>query len=456
MTVIEKRIQAIADRWFIKEPLLFMTLMSHQVVPNKGLRHAMRCGQGRIEYCCDNDIEQLQDRQLEENLKAEIVRILLRHPYRRYNGKKAAAYVASNITLNENYTFRELKYKVSDFWTKYNFQKQNFEFYYREILKLSDGEEGRDQTDNGKEDLSQPDTDNMDNNAPAQASDADNTDNNASAQAWDADNTDNNASAQASDTGDMDNHTPAQASNTNEDNNKSQNQPTDENDMLEQNAALWEENDYIEQQIKEIIEWANSNMAWGSIPGNLVQTLIASLKPEIDYRKVLSAFRATVLSSDKMLTRFKPSRRYNFTYMGKKSRFTTQLLIGVDVSGSISDNEIRTFYAAINRFFKYGIQSIHVQQFDSELKGEPTTMKKAHKKITVHGRGGTCFEPVIDYFAAHQKTYDGLIIFTDGYAGIPDVKQHIARKMLWICNNKKSYEQHHGWMCRQGRCCWIS
>jgi predicted metal-dependent peptidase len=228
-----------------------------------------------------------------------------------------------------------------------------------------------------------------------------------------------------------------------------------EADMPEQKAALWEENDYIEQQIKEIIEWANSNMSWGSLSGDLVQTLIASLKPEIDYLKVLSAFRATVLSSDKMLTRFKPSRRYGFAYMGKKSQFTTQLLIGVDVSGSISDREIQVFYSAINRFFKYGIQSINVQQFDSELKGEPIKIKKAQKNINIHGRGGTCFQPVIDYFAAHQKTYDGLIIFTDGCADVPNVKRHIARKMLWICNNKESYKQRLDWMHQRGGCCWI-
>jgi hypothetical protein len=53
---------------------------------------------------------------------------------------------------------------------------------------------------------------------------------------------------------------------------------------MAQAASLWDEDDYIEQQIKEIIEWANSNMQWGTLSGNLVQTLVASLNPEIDYR----------------------------------------------------------------------------------------------------------------------------------------------------------------------------
>jgi predicted metal-dependent peptidase len=141
--------------------------------------------------------------------------------------------------------------------------------------------------------------------------------------------------------------------------------------------------------------------------------------------------------------------------MGKKSEFTTSLLIGVDVSGSISDKEINLFYSTINRFFKYGIQSLKVLQFDTDIKGVPVMMKKARKTIQVTGRGGTCFQPIIDYFSAKRKDYDGLIVFTDGYASIPELTVTAARKTIWICNNKENYERHQEWMSKRGRCCWI-
>ena len=82
-------------------------------------------------------------------------------------------------------------------------------------------------------------------------------------------------------------------------------------------------------------------------------------------------------------------------------------------------------------------------------------MKKARRTIEVTGRGGTDFQSLINYFTEHAKQYDGLIIFTDGFAVIPKVSRGIARKILWICNNKANYERHHGWMNVQGRCCWI-
>jgi predicted metal-dependent peptidase len=211
----------------------------------------------------------------------------------------------------------------------------------------------------------------------------------------------------------------------------------------------------MDQKITEVISFAMQNQSWGSLPGHLVANLMASLNPVIDYRKVLRGFRASVLSSKKILTRLKPSRRYGYMYMGKKSEFTTNLLIGVDVSGSISDKEINLFYSTINRFFKYGIQSLEVLQFDADIKGVPVMMKKARKTIQVTGRGGTCFQPIIDYFSAKTKDYDGLIVFTDGYAGIPELSAGVTRRTIWICNNKENYERHREWMSKRGRCCWI-
>jgi Uncharacterized protein conserved in bacteria len=441
MNAIEKRIQSISDKWFLRDPVLFMVLMSHKVEPNKGLRHIIRCGKGTIEYGYDYELGKISDEVLEENLRAEVIRILLGHPYRRYNGKKDTAYIASNLVLNENYMFRYLKYKVHDFWNDNSHYRRHFEFYYSELLKLPGGFGGSDVSENGD--------DGLPGNSPSQGKDTDKS----SSQDEDLSEGGSHDGQSISDC-----ESPSQAESEDYSQDESMNETnelSEQTEELSKRTELWDEDDYMEQQIKEIIEWANSSMTWGSLSGDLVQILLASLKPKIDYRKILSGFRATVLSSQQMLTRFKPSRRYGFEYMGKKSQFKTKLLIGVDVSGSVSDKEIRKFYSIVNRFFKYGIQTLSVQQFDCELKGKPMEMKKAKQKIFIQGRGGTCFQPLINFFSREKNQYDGLIIFTDGYAEIPEVKPHIARKTLWICNNKWNYEHHHEWMTKTGRCCWI-
>ena len=52
-------------------------------------------------------------------------------------------------------------------------------------------------------------------------------------------------------------------------------------------------------------------------------------------------------------------------------------------------------------------------------------------------------------------SYDGMIIFTDGYAPKPKMSPRTIRKTLWICDNKANYHQHREWMERCGKCCGI-
>ena len=74
--------------------------------------------------------------------------------------------------------------------------------------------------------------------------------------------------------------------------------------------------------------------------------------------------------------------------------------------------------------------------------------------VEVRGRGGTSFQEVFDYLKDHRQ-YDGLLIFTDGYAPEPRVDFAMRTKVLWICRSEKEYKEHHEWMEKTGRACWI-
>jgi len=437
-------IKKISNRWFLTEPLLFMTFMSHEVTPNAKLRFPVRSGKGRIEYNFGSDNKKLSENEMEENLRAEIIRILLRHPYRRHE-KKDIAYIASNITLNEIYKFNYLKYTASEIWGNVLSHKEmNFEFYYRELLNEEEKNQSAqsEQTDEKTNEEKKDDNDNANDEDSDEAGEDNNSDDEDDEDDEDSDEEDNGD-------GELENDT------RNNGGGSRQDSIGNRAPALEC-SALWEEDDFMDEKIREIVEWAHNNMQWGTMPGNLIQQLIASLSPKIDYRKIINSFRASVLKSDNVLTRFRPSRRFGFLYMGKKNQFSTNLLIAVDVSGSISDKELIIFYSVINRFFKYGIRSIDVIQFDTEIKPPLVTFKKAKKNIKVIGRGGTDFQPAIEFFENERKKhYDGLIIFTDGYAPAPNMKQRTIRKTLWICSNKDNYDSHEQWMKKHGRCCWV-
>ncbi len=110
-------------------------------------------------------------------------------------------------------------------------------------------------------------------------------------------------------------------------------------------TGLWEENDIATEELNSLIKdyAARGGKSWGSLGGHLKDQILASLTAKIDYRKVLKNFRASILSDKKHLTRFKPSKRFGFEYMGSKREFTTKLLLAIDTSGSISNQDLKTF-----------------------------------------------------------------------------------------------------------------
>lgn len=217
-----------------------------------------------------------------------------------------------------------------------------------------------------------------------------------------------------------------------------------DNDSLQQLAAqasesaeLWEEDQLASEQVKETVRRAQRSKQWGSLTGGLKDAIEASTIVRIDYRTILSSFRASVLCSERRRTRMIPSRRYGFQYMGSKRDFATQLLVAIDVSGSVSNKQVSQALSIINRFFKYGVENVDVIMFDVGLQGDVLSMKKAQKVLQIKGRGGTDFQAPIDFFLEHH--YDGLIMITDGYASVPTIPKSFYGNILWMIYNDNLY-----------------
>lgn len=225
-------------------------------------------------------------------------------------------------------------------------------------------------------------------------------------------------------------------------------------ECYEDMSELWEEDEFMTVELDNALKQITD---WGTLPGKAVALIKASLEAKIDYRKVLAGFRASILSSKRSLTRMRPSRRFQFDAMGSKYDMVARLLVAVDVSGSISDTSLAEFFGVISKFFKYGITTLDIIQFDTELKNDIITMDKsfrATQQIKILGRGGTSYQPVINYIHEH-KQYDGLIVFTDGDGAAPRIDFATKTKLLWVCQNKNAYNRHHSWMEKTGRACYV-
>ena len=390
----EERIKAIAERWFLTEPLLFNVYCTHKLEKNDKLSIPFQTGKMRLAYS-PAQIDAVSDLELEDWLKAEALRIVLKHPYERVppNANKTALGFASDVTVMQAMpldfplaTYRGLGLK----------KNLSYEEYYRDLKDRPIA-----QIDYGK-----------------------------SGGQVDADSQDSGSQYGG------------------------KSKELSEQQKAAQRAALWQDDPLATEMVNDQIVKAEATNNWGSLSGDLIETIKASLVVKMDYKRILSSFRASVISERRELTRTRPNRRYEFEFMGSRYKFTTKLLVAVDVSGSVTSQSLAQFFSVINRFFKYGINSIDVIQFDSEVKEKVLKLKKARESVKIIGRGGTDFQPPIDYYCK-KTNYDGLIVFTDGCASVPKISSR--KKILWILTDQRAYDRSIEWIEKlpNSRAAWI-
>ena len=396
----ETRIRRMTEGWFITEPLLFSTFLTHRVTRNDHIA-TLRTGDGRIEYH-PRFIDALDDETLGELLKLEAVRIVLKHPYSRRPPIGEVAYLASNITLKEHLRTSLPLPSAAEVFGDDALSGQYYELYCDRLLQQQTYS-SRPQRGEGE----------AESDAEGQGGDADADGEMATSQGGSSEPGDGEEARGAED------HFDAQSGS--------------------ERTQLWQEDSLVREQIDDVIREAESSQSWGSLPGKLVVRILATLKPRLDYRRLLRSFGTSILASRRELTRLKPSRRYGFDYMGSRHALRTRLLVAVDVSGSINDVELQHAYSVINRLFQYGMESIDTLQFDTELKGPVNTFSKKRFKVEIKGRGGTDFRPVLAFIDEHRN-YDGLIIVTDGCAGIPPRPKNRRTRVLWLFTHESTYQ----------------
>ena len=135
---MQERYSHILEQWFIMEPPLFQVLCIHELVPNTQMKCPLRSGRKKLEYNPDIVLE-MSDDALEEALRAEAVRLLLKHPYeRRPDGcSQQAMGLASNLVVGDNYSHPRFRIETpADFGLK---SGMNYEWYAREVEKQQSG-----------------------------------------------------------------------------------------------------------------------------------------------------------------------------------------------------------------------------------------------------------------------------------------------------------------------------
>ena len=418
-----ERIQQVAEQWFLTEPVFFAVYCSHRLAMNANMQCPLRTGQGRIEYN-PTVIDALEDNQLNELLKVEMIRILLQHPYARQplGCKPIVQHAASDMVISPAYKLAWIDLtKPEDFGLP---QGQHYEWYAARLNGMSV---------------------HIDGSRPSEG------DSGGDSGEWTKDSSASDDSSESQEKGEgMNGSSASDGSSKSQETGKEQG--TGKQQAETDYTALWEEDPFQARLITDLIQ---STTGWGSMPGGMIELIKKAAEGRIDFRSALRGFRASILSQKRHLTRMRPSRRFGFEQMGSHYDFTTHLLVAVDTSFSVGSEELGRYFRIITTFFKYGIQEIDVLMFDADVQGKPFTLKEAKKNLQefkVQGRGGTNFQAPVDYVKEHPD-YDGVIIITDGYAPTPDVPPQLKAKLLWVIDNESSFRIHYESLRKTGRVC---
>ena len=191
----------------------------------------------------------------------------------------------------------------------------------------------------------------------------------------------------------------------------------------------------IEKQVQRVLSEAKDQTLKkrGYVPGEIsgLIKLDEVIPPKFNWKAYIRRFTGI---STKIFTR-KVRRKENKRYSdnpGLKIKMRQNMLVGIDTSGSVCDDELKEFINEIHHLYKAGVD-ITIAQCDSRMQ----SVKKYDGKfeLAVAGRGGTRFEPVLELFN-EKKEFTSLIYFTDGEAW---TSMKPRKPVLWVLSERSDF-----------------
>ena len=210
--------------------------------------------------------------------------------------------------------------------------------------------------------------------------------------------------------------------------------------------STWEEFDdlseaekkLIDKQLQKVLSDAKEQTVKkrGSIPGEIegVITIEEIVAPKFDWRGYMRRFTGVSTKVFTKKIRRKENRKFPES-PGLKLKMKQHMLLGIDTSGSVSDSELQEFMSEIHHIYKAGVD-VTIIQCDTSIRAIESY--KGKFELNVLGRGGTEFDPVLEYYNENQKRYTSLVYFTDGecYTSVKP-KGHV----LWVLSERSNMNE---------------
>ena len=169
----------------------------------------------------------------------------------------------------------------------------------------------------------------------------------------------------------------------------------------------------------------------GSVPREIEKFLMEYEKGKaLPWYLILRQFMQSLIDVKSVNTWKKVNRRFRGKLPGAKKLPRLKILVGIDMSGSMSDEDVKKCFNELDVMNNTGMAQIEVCYFDNKIHH-----REAYRKGFVAERvcsGGTSFIPVHEL--ALEERFKGVVYLTDGYADFAN-KDDVSYKCLWVLNN---------------------
>lgn len=173
--------------------------------------------------------------------------------------------------------------------------------------------------------------------------------------------------------------------------------------------------------------------AQGKLPAGMERLLGKMVEPEPKWQEKIQAFFARKVGSGSYDWR-KPDRNWivrDIYVPGRSGYGAGHIVVGVDTSGSIGNDELDTFFGEMRMILEeVRPKKISVVFCDAKVhKVQEVSEPEDISSLKPKGGGGTAFEPVFDWIAKEAEDVDCLVYLTDGYGSFP--KSQPKYPVLW-------------------------
>lgn len=174
----------------------------------------------------------------------------------------------------------------------------------------------------------------------------------------------------------------------------------------------------------------------GKLGGAMARLVGELLQPKLPWRMLLARYMTQIARDDYSYSR--PSRREGEMIMPSLRSSQANIVVVLDTSGSVTNEELSEFLAEINTLKSQLRASITLHSCDTELSKDGPWFFEAWEEFklpqTFHGGGGTDFRPIFEWIKLHGISPDMLLYFTDAEGAFPSIEP--SYPVIWLVKGK--------------------